>query len=122
MTTLRAEPLNDLQTWAAIETRSFVSVPLVRDGRFKASLFVNFKGIHTWRDEDIVLIEEVAGRVWDALQRAQAEAALRETNDNLEKAVAQRTAGAAGERGAPADDFRNQLSAARIAGAGWNVA
>jgi GAF domain-containing protein len=83
--------LNDLEAWAAVETGSFVSVPLVRDGRFSASLFVNFRDFHAWLPEDVILVEEVAARTWDALQRAQAEAALRVANDALERLVTDRT-------------------------------
>jgi PAS domain S-box-containing protein len=86
------DPNNDAATWAAIETRAFVSVPLVRDGRFRASLFVNSRAVRIWSGEDIALIETVAGRLWDALERARAETALRDANDSLERLVAERTA------------------------------
>ena len=88
---ITSEPLHDLATWAAVETRSFVSVPLLRDGRLRASLFVNYRDAHAWPPEEVSLVEEVAGRTWDALQRAQAESALREANDALERLVEQRT-------------------------------
>jgi PAS domain S-box-containing protein len=70
-----SDPLNDQATWAAIETRSFVSVPLIRDGRFRASLFVNDRTPRAWCKEDVALIEDL--RIWDALERARAEEALR---------------------------------------------
>ena len=88
---ITSEPLNDLKTWAAVETRSFVTVPLLRGGRFRASLFVHYRDAHVWPPEDVRLVEEVASRTWDALQRAQAEAALRKANDVLERLVDQRT-------------------------------
>jgi len=81
-----AEPSD---TWAKIETRAFVSVPLVREGRLRATLYVNFKDPHAWTEQDIDLIEDVAARTWDAVGRARAEAQLREANDTLEQRIAQ---------------------------------
>jgi PAS domain S-box-containing protein len=87
-----SDPLNDPVLWDSIETRSFVSVPLIRGGRLVATLFVNYRQVHGWRREDIGLVADVAGRTWDALQRALAEAALRTANESLERLVADRTA------------------------------
>ncbi len=72
-----AEPTYEAAAWASIETRAFVSVPLVRDGRLKAMLYVNQKEPRRWSPEDVALIEGVAARVWDAVERAQAEARVR---------------------------------------------
>jgi PAS domain S-box-containing protein len=83
-------------TWARLETRAFVCVPLVRGGRLSAVLYVHLRDPHAWTDPDIDLIEDVAARTWDAVERAHAEAALREANDTLEQriveALAQREA------------------------------
>ena len=86
-----ADPRNDLATWQAIETRAFVSVPLVRDGRLRATLFVNHRDPHAWSRDEVGLIEDVAGRIWDALERARAEEALRQLNASLEREVEIRT-------------------------------
>ena len=67
----------DPAVWSAIETRSFVSVPLIREDRFRASLYVNTRQRRHWSAEDVALIEDVASRTWDAVERARAEAALR---------------------------------------------
>lgn len=69
-----ADPMQEHATWAAIDTRAFVSVPLVRNSRFTASLFVNFREPHAWAEEEVALIEDVAARTWEAVQRARAEA------------------------------------------------
>ena len=45
------DPLNDAAKWAAIEVRAFVSVPLIREGRFCASLFVNDRQPRIWAPE-----------------------------------------------------------------------
>ena len=90
-----ADPGQVHATWAAIETRSFISVPLIRGGRFTASLYVNFRNVHRWTEAEVTLIEDVAARTWDAVERAraqadlrQSEAALRELNETLESRVA----------------------------------
>jgi PAS domain S-box-containing protein len=84
---IRSDPLNDAAKWAAIETRAFVSVPLVREGRFCASLFVNDRQPRAWSTSELALIERVATRIWEAVQRAQAEAQLRVTTQRFELAL-----------------------------------
>jgi PAS domain S-box-containing protein len=73
-----ADPNQDPDVWTAIDTRAFVSVPLIRDGRFRASLYVNARDPRRWSAEDIAFIEDVASRTWDAVERARAERTLRE--------------------------------------------
>ncbi len=75
------------ETWSAIHTRAFVSAPLVRDGQLTATLFVNFQEPHAWSGDEVTLIEEVAARLWDSLQRARAEAALRLSEARFRAAV-----------------------------------
>lgn len=72
-----ADPAQIGGIWPSIETRAFVSVPLVRNGRITASFFVNFKDPHPWTDDEVALIEDVAVRTWEALERARAEATAR---------------------------------------------
>jgi PAS domain S-box-containing protein len=77
------DPDQDPAVWAEIDTRAFVSVPLVRDGRFAASLYVNAREPHAWTADEIALIEETAGRTWSAVEHARAEAALRESESQF---------------------------------------
>ena len=83
-----AAPGQDPGVWAAIDTRAVISVPLVRGGRFRASLYVNDVAPRAWTAEEVALTEDVARRTWDAVERARAEAALREANELLEHRVA----------------------------------
>ena len=78
---LTLDPGQDQGVWAAIETRAYASVPLVRAGRFAASLYVNFRQPHAWTSDELALINEVANRTWVAVERARAEAALRESEE-----------------------------------------
>ena len=70
---IRIDATQDDAVWAAIDTRAFVSVPLVRDGRFVASLYVNCREPRRWSDEEVALIEDVAASTWGAVERARAE-------------------------------------------------
>ena len=78
--------------WASIDTRSAMGVPLVRDGRLSAVLYVNHRDVRPWTPQEIALVEDVAARTWDALERGRAEAALRALNATLEQRVVDRTA------------------------------
>jgi PAS domain S-box-containing protein len=64
-------------------TRAHVSVPLVRDGCYTGSLYVTHFKPYAWTPAEIALIEEVAGRIWDAAERCRAEARLRESEERL---------------------------------------
>ncbi len=65
--------------FAAIETRSAMAVPLIREQRLRAVLYLNHRNIREWPSEEVTLVQEVAARTWDALERARAEADLRES-------------------------------------------
>ena len=80
---VRADARVDEDTFGAYGTRAFVSVPLVRDGRLKATLFVNHGEPRLWTEDEVTLIEAVAARIWDAAERARAEAALRDSEAHL---------------------------------------
>ena len=86
-----ADPDQDNEVWNAIDTRALISVPLVREGQFRASLYVNNRNPRRWTPEEVALIEDIAARTWDAVVRARSEAALRELNRTLEQRVAERT-------------------------------
>ena len=69
----------DAARFAGIETRAFVSVPLLRAGRLAATLFVNQAAPRRWSQADVALIEAVAARVGDAVQRVRAEHEARDS-------------------------------------------
>jgi PAS domain S-box-containing protein len=85
------DPLQAGVDWAAAQVRALVAVPLVRDGRLRASLFVSCVAPRDWAEEDLALIQDVAALIWDAAERARAEEALRELNATLEMRVQERT-------------------------------
>ena len=65
--------------WDSIGCRSLIAVPLYRDEDLAALLFVHEPGPRRWTAFDVGLTEDVARRTWDAVVRARAEAALRES-------------------------------------------
>jgi PAS domain S-box-containing protein len=75
-----------------LDLRTVVAVPLIRDGRLRAVLTAGRADEHSWSAEEIALVGEVAARMWEALERARAEAALIELNATLEVRVERRTA------------------------------
>lgn len=68
-----------LAAYAAIALRAFIIVPLVKAGRLTAYLYAAHPEPRRWSDEHLALAREVAERTWAAVERARAEAALRES-------------------------------------------
>lgn len=63
----------------ALQIRSMADVPLLKDGRLLGVLFVHRREAHRWTQDELSLLQAVAERTWDAVERARAEAALRES-------------------------------------------
>jgi PAS domain S-box-containing protein len=74
--------------WAAADNAASISVPLVRAGRLTALLYISACAQRRWTHDEVTLLEDVAARTWDAVERAWAESALREANDALEGRIA----------------------------------
>jgi PAS domain S-box-containing protein len=70
------------QAHAMLQLGATVNVPLVRGGQVRAVLFAHQREARAWTPDEVMLIESVAARTWDAVERARAEAALHE---NLQK-------------------------------------
>lgn len=56
-----------------------VAVPLMRGGQWVASAYVSQAEPRWWRESEVALIEAVAELAWDGVERAEAVAALRES-------------------------------------------
>jgi PAS domain S-box-containing protein len=77
--------------WPAFQKYSIyaaVAVPLTRNGTLIACLFVNDKKSRNWSADDIRLIEDVAERVWSAVERIRAEQALRDADKRKDQFLA----------------------------------
>jgi serine phosphatase RsbU (regulator of sigma subunit)/anti-sigma regulatory factor (Ser/Thr protein kinase) len=68
------ERLQRGRTWVSDDA---VYVPLAKQTGFEAAFAVYDMAPRAWSDEEVALIEEVAQRTWDAIERARAEQALR---------------------------------------------
>jgi len=73
--------------YASIGTRSLLVVPLIKDGRFTAILYLHEPAARQWSDADAALAQEVAERTWAAVVQARAEAALRQSEARFRAAV-----------------------------------
>ncbi|WP_243371470.1 PAS domain-containing sensor histidine kinase [Microvirga solisilvae] len=70
-------------TYAAIGARSGITVPLIKGGRIGAALLVHQVDPRHWREDEEVLVRQVAERTWDAVERARVETALRESEERM---------------------------------------
>jgi PAS domain S-box-containing protein len=65
-------------TLDAIQAGAGIVHPLLRQGGLAGVMFVQTAGPRRWTDEEAALVAEVGERTWSAVERARAEAALRE--------------------------------------------
>ncbi|HJP98474.1 MAG TPA: PAS domain S-box protein [Rhodanobacteraceae bacterium] len=72
--------------FAALGIRAYLAVPIVKEGRLVAAVIAKFGTPHPWSAQELQLLGETAERTWDAAQRANAEAALRESEAQLRRA------------------------------------
>ncbi|MCW2239601.1 PAS domain-containing hybrid sensor histidine kinase/response regulator [Azospirillum canadense] len=69
-----------------ISTRSILDVPLVKDGRMVAMLFIHHPEPRAWTPTEVAIVEETGERLWSAIERARAEEQLRVARDHAEQA------------------------------------
>ncbi|MBW4330142.1 PAS domain-containing protein [Stakelama sp. CBK3Z-3] len=60
-----------------------IAVPLMRGGRWVASLYVSQAAPREWRQDEIALVEAVAETTWDSVERVEAVKALRESESKF---------------------------------------
>jgi PAS domain S-box-containing protein len=73
--------------WEEMGVRALITVPLVRHGALKALLYVHEPRPRKWRRFEAAMARDVAERTWAAVERAQAEQSLRESEDHYRHAV-----------------------------------
>jgi PAS domain S-box-containing protein len=73
--------------WEAAGVRSLITVPLVREGEMKALLYVHEPRPRAWKRSDAAMARDLAERTWAAVERAQAEQSLRDSEDHYRHAV-----------------------------------
>ncbi|HEY0490419.1 MAG TPA: ATP-binding protein [Telluria sp.] len=72
----RTSPGNVFPAFSALDIRSAIAVPHHRSGAVISCLFINDNKARAWRPDEVQLVEDVADRMWNAVERARAEAAL----------------------------------------------
>lgn len=72
-----AEKMN----YKEIGSTAFVTIPLIKGGRWVSNLVVHQGEPRRWTTEEIAVLQETAERTWAAVERARAEAALRESEE-----------------------------------------
>ena len=70
-------------TFASLQVRSYIGVPLVKDGKFVAGLAVHADNVRAWTPTEIAMTEDTAERTWAAVERVRAEAALRASEEQF---------------------------------------
>lgn len=67
--------------------RARVGVPLLRNGKWFAGLFVHAGDPRRWSDDEVALIRAVAEQTWDAVERARATRALRNSESRARRVL-----------------------------------
>ncbi|HET6439300.1 MAG TPA: PAS domain S-box protein [Anaeromyxobacter sp.] len=75
----RADPRLDADRYEAMGVRAGIIVPFQKGGEWRHSLAVGASEPRDWREDQVRLLEEVAGRYFPRIERARAEEALRAT-------------------------------------------
>ncbi|MBW8784541.1 MAG: GAF domain-containing protein [Novosphingobium sp.] len=68
---------------ASLQLVAFINYPLRKDGEHLGAFCVGQSRPREWTDAEVELISETAERIWAAIERARAEAALRESQARL---------------------------------------
>ncbi|MFN3620940.1 PAS domain S-box protein [Sphingorhabdus sp.] len=87
------DPRVAASAFTLINTRSVLIVPLIKDGKFTALLYLHHPSPRCWTEDDRDLAAEVAERTWAAVERSRAEAGLRQRESRLRAIFNQATVG-----------------------------
>ncbi len=82
-TTKPGRPESARDSFAAIQVRGHVDVPLVKGGEFVAGMTVHFSEARNWSPDEVALIEDTAERTWAAIHRVRAQAALQASEERF---------------------------------------
>ena len=72
-------PLSDLSAYVAARIRSWICVPLHKQGKFVAAMSVRMRTPRTWTDDEVELVRLVMSRCWESIERARVARELRES-------------------------------------------
>ncbi|MBL8268916.1 PAS domain S-box protein [Steroidobacter sp.] len=74
-----------LASYRHMQIRSVICVPLLKAGKFSAAMAVHQIRPRRWRQEEVDLVQLVASRCWESLERGRVARELRELNQNLQR-------------------------------------
>jgi signal transduction histidine kinase len=77
-----------LPTFAALGMSAAMALPLVKDGRAVARMFVHTAAPRHWTSDEEALVRDVAERTWDAVTRARSVQALRDEHRRKDEFLA----------------------------------
>ncbi|WP_439555801.1 PAS domain S-box protein [Dyadobacter sp.] len=69
--------------YAALQTRAWLMVPLVKNGKLLAEVTIHHSQPRVWKPREIQLVRETIDRAWLAVQRARAEQHVRDSEKRL---------------------------------------
>jgi PAS domain S-box-containing protein len=81
----RTDPRVDGRRYEEMGVRAGVIVPFLRGGEWLHSFAVGTPEPRAWREDEIQLLQEIAGRFFPRIARARAEVALRESEARLQR-------------------------------------
>lgn len=88
---VRSDPLTAdaaaQKTSHEVDTRAVLVAPLFKAGRLRTIVYLNQQDVRSWTDADIALMEEVAERSRELIERSRAEEALRAERARLDLAT-----------------------------------
>ena len=87
---VKAVPLftaDEVASYQSLGVTAFINVPLLIRGEYSAGITGHHTAPHAWTDDEIALMREVGHRTWEAVERARAETALRESEAKLRALV-----------------------------------
>jgi PAS domain S-box-containing protein len=71
--------------YQTIDIAAHIDVPLIKNEQFVALLAVHQANPRPWTEDEVKRVEETAEQTWAAVERARAEAALRQSRTELER-------------------------------------
>jgi signal transduction histidine kinase/DNA-binding response OmpR family regulator/PAS domain-containing protein len=71
--------IEDLASYEATQIRSVICVPLHKRGKFVAAMAVHMKTPRVWTTDEVELVQLVAARCWESIERARVARELRES-------------------------------------------
>ncbi len=83
------------KTYEPNNERAYVTVPMLRDGKWVASLWCSDDKPRDWADREISLLENIAERTWSAVERVRAQEALIRSEERFRGMINQSVVGIA---------------------------